>query len=139
MEMKKSILRDCLSIAIDYLPKHPEFHYYPLYSFIIQNNKIIEWDTNDSGTPDHTIYPMYQSRVAHLDGTPKRHAEVNAWRKAKGIINKLKPFEVVNIRLNREGQVKLAAPCSCCTCFLKSLNASHTYFTTDAGWAKLTF
>lgn len=137
--MNKRILRQCLKIAKDYLPKHPEFHCYPMYSFVVQGDKIVEWDTNNNGVPDGPLYPMYAARVSHLDGTPKTHAEVNSYRKAKGLLNRNKDFEVVNIRLTRQGEMRIAAPCSCCYQFLKSLGASKAYFTTSAGWAKMAF
>lgn len=135
--MNKRLLSDMLKIAREYLPRHPQYHYYPVYSFIIQNNAIVEWSTNASGDPAGPLKAMYEARVAHLDGRPKIHAEVRAYAKAKGKLQRDKSFEVANIRLNRKGEIRMAAPCKCCNCFLKTLGATKAYFTTDYGWAKM--
>lgn len=135
--MNKRLLNDMMRIAVDYLPRHPQFKYYPVYSFIVQNNAIIEWSTNAAGDPSGPLRAMYEARVAHLDGRPKIHAEVRAYNKAKGLLRRDVAFEVANIRLNRTGHMRMAAPCNCCSCFLKSLGGNKVYFTTDYGWAKM--
>ena len=136
--MNKRLLSDMLRIAQDYLPRHPQFKYYPVYSFIVQDNAVVEWSTNAAGDPTGPLRAMYEARVAHLDGRPKIHAEVRAYSKARGLLKRDKSFEVANIRLNRKGQIRMAAPCNCCHCFLKSLGATKAYFTTDYGWANMT-
>jgi hypothetical protein len=135
--MNKRILADIMRTALDYLPRHPQFHYYPVYSFIIQDNSIIEWSINACGEVEGPLKNMYEARVAHLDGKSKLHAEPRAYAKAKGLLQREKAFEVANVRLNRIGRMRMAAPCSCCSSFLHNLNCSNAYFTTDAGWAKL--
>lgn len=135
--MNKRILSDIMKIAVDYLPRHPEFMYYPVYSFVIQDNAIVAWSTNAKGDPEGPLKRMYEARVKHLDGRPKIHAEIRAYAKARGILKRDKSFEIANIRLNRKGDMRMAAPCSCCSHFLHTLNCSHTFFTTDIGWAKL--
>lgn len=135
--MNKRILSDILKVAVDYLPRHPQFQYYPVYSFIIQDNSVIAWSTNAAGDPQGPLKRMYEARVAHLDGKPKIHAEIRATRLAKGLLNRERSFEVANIRLNRQGVMRTSAPCSCCSHFLHTLNCSQIYFTTNAGWAKL--
>lgn len=131
--MKKKILNDVIRLAIKELPTHPEYNHYCHWSFIIQNNKIVEWSTNDNGIPP--IHLGYNSRIDCSE--PKRHAEFNAWRKAKGILIQNKSFECINIRLNRLGEIKFSAPCICCSNFLKALGCNKVYFTTDLGWAKV--
>jgi hypothetical protein len=135
--MKKRLLHDAMKLALDYLPKHPEFMFFPHYSFVIQSNKIIEWDTNTGGQPPAPFLAMYQSRVSHLEGSSKRHSELNAYTKAKGILDRDKSFEIINIRLNKHGSMRDSAPCSCCHSFLKMLGCQKVWFTTNAGWAKM--
>lgn len=67
----------------------------------------------------------------------KLHAEYVAYRRARGIMDLGQPFEVVNIRLNRSGRVKLSAPCPCCFKFLKTLGCRSIWFSTEAGFAKI--
>jgi hypothetical protein len=133
--MKKSLFRECLRIAEDKLPGHPEYKHYPHSAFIIQKNKILSFATNLSVEPP--IFFGYHARINH--GLPKVHAEYNAYQKAKGIIDPSDSFECLNIRLNRAGNPRLAAPCECCTRFLTSLGCSQCYFTTEIGWGKLIF
>jgi hypothetical protein len=135
--MKKKLLLESFRIALEYLPRHPEYSYFPHYSFIVQTNKIIEWDTNSGGQPPAPFLAMYQSRVAHLDGASKRHSELNAFTKAKGLLDRDKSFEVINLRLNKRGEFRDAAPCSCCHHFLKMLGCQKVWFTTNSGWAKM--
>jgi hypothetical protein len=136
--MNKSLLRDAFKIAVDYIPKHPEYKCYMHYSFIIQSGKIIEWDTNSNCMKFAPLYAMYASRVADLNnGIPKCHSEPAAYQKAKGLLVRNKSFDLVNIRVNKKGLPRCAAPCVCCMQFLSSLNCRKIWFTTDVGWAKL--
>lgn len=125
--MKTTILRECVRLSKEKNAKRvAQFRH---YAFIIQKNKIVDWGVNVSKAEPLTQF-----------GYPQRsgiHAETNAYRKAKGILDQDAPFEVVNIRLNRRGDLKLSKPCSCCYNFLKELGCSFVWFSTDVGFAKL--
>lgn len=120
--MNKNLLRECVRIAQEYLHKHPELAHYPHYSFLVQNNKIVEWSTNAAAV-SHPRYPRGS----------KLHAEARMWDKGKGLIDKRKKFEVVNIRLNKQAQLRLSAPCLFCHSFLWELGCSKVYYSTTAG------
>lgn len=128
--MRKRILKQCLDIAIknNTEEKHPEWGNYHHFSFIIQDNKIVEWGVNRVGDP-----------LTHFGYSPlsKIHAENDAMRKAKGILDKNKPFECVNIRLSKQNELKVSAPCECCYNFLKILGCKKAYFTTPVGFASV--
>ena len=130
--MKNSSLDNTLRIAIKELQNHQQFDHYPHWSFIIAKNAIVEWATNSDGVPP--VFLGYHQRI-HW-GAPKMHAELRAWKRARGLISPNTSFECVNIRLNRRGEIRMAAPCSCCSAFLREMGCSKVYFTTDAGWAK---
>lgn len=136
--MKSRILKECLKIAHNDIDTHPEHEYYPHWSFAIQNNKIIGKGYNRRDFPEgNPLYPGYARRVAWNNGLPKMHSEVSLWTKVKGIIDGRIPWSVVNIRLNRQGEIRSSCPCPVCKGFLTSLGCSKVYFTTDAGWAQL--
>lgn len=136
--MNKSILRDAMKIAVDYIPKHPEYKFYMHYSFIVQSGKIIDWSTNSEHVAPGHMYAMYASRVAELnDGIPKCHAEPAAYKKARGLLVRNKSFDLINIRVNKSGLPRCAAPCECCIRFLSALDCTKVWFSTDVGWAKL--
>ena len=128
--MKRSILKECLRIArAKNTPElHPEYQGYVHFSFIIQKNKIIEWGMNRS---DRAWYPIY----ARLD--KKRHAEEDAFSKARSIIDKQKVWEVVNIRLNRQNEFRLSKPCQICRKYLKFFGCNKAWYSTETGWKKL--
>lgn len=128
--MRKSLLKDALKIARVKLPHHPEFCKYPHYSFIIQDNKIVEWGVNRSSLAP-PIHYGYCSLYKDDDGfIPKMHAEINAYQKAKGILN-LNKFEMINIRLSRKGFTRCSAPCKCCYVLLKELGCKKFYYSAD--------
>jgi hypothetical protein len=133
--MKNTILRDCLRISREKLPNHPQLHCWPHFTFIIQNNSIVEWATNSAGTPDRSL--GYHTRIEWGDGSPKLHSELNCYKKAKGLLNKNKPFEAVNLRLSRSGNMRLSAPCSCCYNFLGAMGCRMCIFSTDFGFSKM--
>lgn len=122
--MKRKLLNDCLSIAVKYNPKHPEADCYRHYSFVIQRGKIVEWGCNRRSSP--LLFLGYKSHT-------KMHSEVDAYYKAKGIMQKNEDFEVVNIRLSKHGHIKESTPCKCCYAFLNNLGCKRIWFTTRIG------
>lgn len=131
--MKNGLIRESLRIAREKLPGHPQFDHWPHYTFIVQSNAIVDWGYNTTQEP--SVHLGYN---AQLDGgMSKTHAELNAFRRAKGMMNLNKPFEVINIRLNRQGLMRSSQPCKCCFTFLKTVGCSQCWFSTDIGFAKI--
>jgi len=126
--MRKRILEHCLQIAKSKnTPElHPDWGSYHHFSFVVQANKIIEWGTNKKGT----VWEVH----GFNNRRHKIHSEVDAARKAKGLLDKNKPFEMVNIRLSRASIPRKAAPCKCCTSFLSVVGCKKVHYTTDSGW-----
>jgi tRNA(Arg) A34 adenosine deaminase TadA len=129
--MRSKLLRQCLQIAVNKNRPdlHPEWGNHVHFCFVVQGNKIVEWGTNRPGNADRICG---FNPIRH-----KIHAEVDAYRKAKGLLNKRETFEVVNIRLNKDGKTRLAAPCSCCTNFLDVVGCDRVYFSTNVGWESI--
>jgi len=126
--MKNSILNECLNKALKLNPRHPEMSCYHHFSFIVQGNKIIEWATNrGNGAKPLIGYGSWQ----------KLHSENCAYFRAKGLLDKHKSFDTVNIRLTKNGDLKLSRPCRCCVAFLRFLGCKTVWFTTELGFAKL--
>lgn len=123
--MKRKILYECLEIARrnNTPEKHPQWGFYHHFSFIISDNKILEWGTNRSSQP--LTYLGYDSYT-------KMHSETDAYFKAKGLMRKKQQtFEVVNIRLNKSNRIKMSNPCKCCFTFLKNMGCKKIWFTTN--------
>lgn len=120
--MKRKILDNCLQIAMQNNIKHPEWDHYHHFSFIIQNNAIVEWGTNRPSSPMILLgYPPYT----------KMHSEVDAYFKAKGLMQKGVGFEVVNVRLTKTYRIRASDPCKCCFGFLRNLGCKRVWFTTN--------
>jgi len=128
--MNKKILEQCLLIAKENnAPNlHPQWLYYKHYSFIIQNNEIIDWGTNRKGSAITILgYPNYS----------KIHSEFDAFRKAKGLLKKNKKFEIINIRLSKTSTLKNSRPCKCCSSYLHNMGCHEVWYTTINGFCKL--
>lgn len=134
--MKANLLRECARIARSKLENHCQFSAWPHYAFIIQNNSLIDFSTNTNGEPP--VHMGYHERIRWgIGGLPKRHAELNAYKKAKGLLSPTKPFECLNIRLSRQGHFRLSMPCSCCFQFLQAMGCRQCWYSSEAGFLRL--
>lgn len=130
--MKKSLLLEAVQFAKAKMHNHPEFDKFIHFSFIVQHNKIIGYGRNCAQEPSkHYGYHQLSSDKTFK---PKTHSEINAFKKTKGIINWDWKFSIINVRLNRLGQVRLSKPCRCCYNLLKALGCSEFYYSSDIGF-----
>lgn len=129
--MKRKLLSLCLNIALQNNSKHPEFGYYHHFSFIIQDNAIQDWGCNRRSEPlQHLGYQPYM----------KIHSETDAYFKARGLLDKNRSFDVINIRLTKTNKVVRSDPCKCCYAFLRKAGARKIFFTTNLGtFASMSF
>jgi hypothetical protein len=133
--MKRSLLNQALRIAKDKLSTHPELDNFPHYSFIVQAGKIIEWATNGAHEPP--IHYGYHNRQKDDGFKPKYHSETWAYKRARGILED-GSFEIVNIRLNKKGEIRLARPCKPCYDLLTILGCRRYYYSSEVGFLLLT-
>lgn len=133
--MKKSLLFQALNIAKRELNTHPEYHNYCHWSFVVVKNQIIEWATNHKGIPP--IYFGYNKRLSE-GNFAKTHSELAAYKRAKGILGK-NNFGIINIRLNRKGDIRNSSPCICCSSFLKEVGCSEIYYSNNNDFHKFIF
>lgn len=127
--MNRRIVQIALGIALKYRgEKHPNFgHKSQHYSFVIQDNAILEWGFNRPiQNPVHYGYERFNGR----------HAEIDAWLRARGILNG-HPWDVLSLRLRKSGLGELelgdSAPCFRCGDILRSLGCRNIYYSTDMG------
>lgn len=128
--MTNKILDQCLRTAQKEVlqQKHPEYMSFKHWSFIVQGNKVLGAGKNRSGK---AVYNFGYTNISKI------HSEVDVYSKTKGILDKSKHFEIVNIRLNKLGEVKLSKPCECCYKFLNFMGCRNIYFSTEAGFARI--
>ena len=134
--MKKTLFREAVRIARDKLTSHPQLGHFMHYSFIVQNNKIIEWGFNIAHEPPK--HYGYHERLKDAINKPKMHSEIACYQKAKGLLNKNKKFEIINIRLDRNGELLNSAPCSCCHNLLTELGCHKFFFSSQIGFLEST-
>jgi hypothetical protein len=132
--MNKKLLDEAVRIALEKLLKHPEYLCYPHYSFLVQDNKILSMGMNNKNQVPLLHYG-YHTRVDHT--VPKMHAEPVAWRRGRGLLNKMKSWELINIRLNRHYKLMASAPCSSCFNLLKSVGCTTFHYSSELGFVKL--
>lgn len=120
-----NILRDCKKDLIN----HPEYKNFAHWTFLIRDNQIISEGKNHRGEPSKKY--GYHNHI-DKDYRPKFHSELYAIRKCK---RGLEDITLVNVRLNRLGEVKMAMPCKVCQNILRNLDIKKIYFTTEDGWS----
>ena len=112
------------------------FHH---FSFIVMENKIIEYGMNRIHVPPKHF--GYDKRMKGWDKgyTPRLHSELDAYRRAKGLIMNHE-FEMINIRLCNDGKMlKISCPCNVCQEWLPSVGCKKLAFSVDTGFAYMTF
>lgn len=131
--MKKSILQSIVRIAREKLSDHPELEHFPHYSFVIQNNRVVEWATNVNHIPP--VHYGYK-KIGDDSFKSKFHAEIFAWKKARGLLNG-ESFEIINLRLNKKGSLRLSKPCEACYSLMCELGCKKFYYSADIGFLEL--
>ncbi len=126
--MRKKILKYCLDFARGHNNDHPEWGNFHHFTFIVQSNKVIGFGVNRLGSPPkHLGYASWG----------KVHSETDAMSKNRAFIDFSLKWEIVNIRLNKLGNTRMARPCNCCHNFLLSLGVHNMWWTTANDWQHL--
>jgi len=131
--MNKRILRDALRIAwAHFTPeKHPDWgSKFNHYAFIVQRGKIVGWGFNRPGIG------VAQTYLGYADYS-KIHAECDAFRRCKGIMDHTKPFDVINICIDWLHRVRMSCPCDNCFSFLHNVGCRWVWFSTPTGFSKI--
>lgn len=121
--MKTTILRECLRIATTKLTEN--INTYRHWSFVVQNNKIVEWGMNCSAGDA----PLQLGYSPHS----RLHSELVAYKRAKGLIGK-KKFDMINVRFSKRGEWRMAKPCEVCWGWLQEVGCKKVWWTTEGGW-----
>lgn len=130
--MNKNLLRECLAESLRRMPNHGQFKHYIHYSYAVVDGAVYVVGTNKSAIPD--LHLGYNQRVPE----PKIHSELDAYRKLRKIvpINKAE-WSLVNVRVNRSGEMKNSKPCPVCQGWLSAVGCKSVTYTTEDGWKSL--
>ncbi len=126
--MKISKLKVLIKECKRKLSHHPELDHYPHFSFIFsKTGERLGGGTN--GCYEPPIHWGYHKRGYK----PKLHAEIRAYLNAKRRISGA--FSIVNVRLDKDGEIKNSAPCCTCRTLLSALGCeSFTYSISLNNW-----
>jgi tRNA(Arg) A34 adenosine deaminase TadA len=124
--MSKRLYHQCLQIAKKNIHRCTETNNH--FSFIIQDNKIIAWGFNRRGRVHKKLGYNWYSNI---------HSEVDAFKRAKRLLDASNHWYIINIRLNNLLQSMTSSPCSCCYNFLQFLGCTKVLFSVEEGFNKL--
>ena len=132
--MKKSLFEEALSIAIKKIEFHPQYRNFIHYSFVVQNNKILGYGKNNFREPPK--YYGYHEKFRDKQIVPRFHAEIDSYFNSRHLIDRRFPFDMINIRLNRQLKIRLSKPCEPCFNLLTDLGCRRFYYSSLIGWLK---
>lgn len=96
------------------------------FSFIIYKNQILSIGINNS-FKSHPEAKKFGYRFNSI------HSEFDAVKRFPHSLDELKRCKLVNIRLNKRKQLRLAKPCKICQTFLTLLNFKEIWYSTNVG------
>lgn len=122
MKIKHSILREALRVSkLNNTPdRHAEYGNYHHFSFLIWEGKILTWATNKNSGCSHIQFGY----TAHS----KTHSEFEVLRKRKGWVS-LGKCAIINVRLSKNNETKVSAPCMVCKKLLRYNGIKTVYYT----------
>lgn len=111
-----------LALALRDKPAAKNLH----FSFIIRKNRVRAIGWNNSVKTHSLAYE-------HDYQYPMQHAELSAITRFDGKIEELRKCTLINVRINKEGQVLYSRPCKNCTRLLKAFSLNDVYFSDKRG------
>ena len=99
---------------------------YKHFSFIVCGQTIFSIGVNNT-TKTHPLAQKYGHRFAST------HSEINALGRFPYAIRLLRNYDMVNVRLNKKGIVRLAKPCIHCQQLLMAFHIQNIYYSTNSG------
>lgn len=136
--MNKKLIERCVSISRKEWENHPyrkltlsnRMVNFMHWSFVIQRNKLIDWaDSIKKGEPI--------LRYGYKDGRHRIHSEPSAIRKAFGLMDRRKGFELFNVRIGFDGKIRNSKPCNVCHNLIKAFGCTQCFYTDGDGVSKI--
>ena len=94
------------------------------FSFILDGKHIVSYGMND-------ITKTHPMAINHC--YPYLHSEVSAILNFKLPVKELCKYIFVNIRIGKDGRIRLSKPCSGCQTILTNFGVDKIFFTNDFG------
>lgn len=105
------------------------------FSFIFLRNRLLTIARNTLKTHPINLYnPKYGLSGADITYTKGSCSELNAFIKIRNLTNiPFNKLTLINIRINNNGDLALAAPCSSCSSLIKYLSPKEVFYTNNFG------
>ena len=101
------------------------------WSFVYQRG-LVEWGVNREGIPSGL------ARMGYRADRHSMHAEALAFNKAVGLMDRRKPWSMVNVRLGPDRTLRMARPCPVCEAYMRSCGCREIlYSLQDGGFGRL--
>jgi len=100
------------------------------FSFVMKGSQILSIGWNDISAP-----PIRINKKLIMYPLGGVHSELHSIKKIKNL-NCLKDCSLVNVRLNRKGQLRLSKPCNVCMTMITLLKFNKLYYSTEFGFTK---
>lgn len=98
---------------------------YKHFTFILsKNNKIVSIGINNI-KKTHPLAKKYNHRFYST------HSEISALAKFPYPLKTLPLYNIINIRLNKKGELRLAKPCNHCQALLQAFGVKQIYYSTS--------
>jgi deoxycytidylate deaminase len=104
------------------LPRSKNKH----FSFIIRRNKILSFGYNDGWKTS----PQSQKNGYRFNSI---HSELASLIKYRSDYSQLRKCKLINLRINRFGEIGMSRPCANCMKFITSLGINRIYYTNREG------
>lgn len=140
IKISRSTIQHAYTIACDYIHEHPLYNEkkcFLHYSFLIVDDRIHTWATNNRITPDKKwgYEKLRRWDDAYVPGT---HSELGVIQKCFNFLkHEVYKWSIINIRLNRKRELRLSAPCFVCRGWLKVLGCEKIIFSIENGWSEI--
>lgn len=126
--VRKALFRDIIERCRVALPAHPQLRNFAHFTFLVRDNEIISNGVNRAAEPSRKY--GYHSRC----DTPKWHSELDAVRRCRTFLH---GCIAVNVRMNKQGSLRMSCPCSTCRHLLGVVGCKKVFFTHERGWGEL--
>ncbi len=123
--IRKTELRRAIEIARNEAIKLDTIKRWMHWTFIYQDGSLIEWGTNLNAVS------VQNKRFGYKEGRHYIHAETVAFKRASGLLDRRKSWQLLNVRLRTTLQTGLSCPCPVCLGFIKACGCSIAYFTVE--------
>lgn len=117
-KLKKRIIQTSYNLIN--LPNSNQKH----FSYIVDGNKILSVGVNNSWKT-HTLAKKYQHRFSCI------HSEISAIIRYQYQEEYLSRCKIINVRINKAGEICLAKPCKKCMPVLESIGFKEVWFTNN--------